>query len=230
MLRIYTGSDYASKRSKMDSDLRTIRSKRTNAEYFSLEADTLDTRTLEQYISSLGLFDDKSIVVIHGALSLSDTKQRIYDMLPSLIESSNMFMITDEQQPKATLTKLKNAGAEVFNYDLPADKTNPFVLTDHLFAKNKQALLLSLYDQLAVSDIEPLVGILVSGLKQLSLAKTRSLAESGLKPYSYNKAKNASWSASEATDHYRSLLIEYHLSRRGGLPLLERIERFILAL
>lgn len=230
MLRIYSGTNTDARKQKYQTDLSQLQLKRESAEHITFEVDNFVVSDIEQHISSVGLFDDKTIISLYGFLSHKDGREWLYQQAAALVDSPNMFLVVDDAVTKATLTKLEKTGALIHHQDFPVTKTNPFVLSDALMTRDKQKLLLTLYAESKTSDIEPLTGILMSALRQLQLANNWSVAESGLKPFSYNKAKKARWTPEQIHAAYRKLVIEYHESRRGGLPLFERVERFILSL
>jgi len=229
MIYCYSGTDYIKRKKSSDAFISVLEKKRPDAEVFRFDTDNFNAGTIEQYIHATGLFDNKVIIVLHGLHEVAEQREWLHNNLKQIVESENAFVLIEENLTKPQITKLEKGNVTVNNFPLEKKQTNPFVLSDALVQKDKQKLLVNLYEQIDTGqDIEPLVGILMSQLKQIQITKNFKQTDSGLKAFSYNKASRSKWSDNEITDAYHTLITEYHDSRRNGLPLFERVERFIL--
>lgn len=233
MLYVLVGSDSEKRTVRTRKILDTLRTKRPDAVFREMQVDTFDVNILLEHLNTAGLFDEKSIVRLQGVCENTEHKKTLIDQAVVMHSSDNAFIITEEKLTKPDITKFEKSGAtlEVFDEMRNAKEVNMFNLADLLLARNKQKLLVTFYEYTNSGHApEELVGIMVWQLKSLNLALGHSQSDSGLKSFVYGKCIKSGWNKEQAQQTYHKLITQYHESRRGGLTLFERIEKFILEL
>lgn len=235
MLYICVGDDFHKRKHKADSLVHTLQNKRSDAALVTLESDHEHVReSLEQHISSLGLFDEKSIIKAQGILSDAALYRMFIDNLDAIVQSDNVFVFSEQQLSKKQIADCTAAGATVYEYPLaqaPSTAPNLFYLGDLLLQRKKSQLWIALEEELMRGvSIEELMGIIIWQAKSLHLATSHTQEKSGMKSFVYKKCLASQWSAPEAHTLHHQLVSIYHQSRRGGLTLTERLEHFILSI
>ncbi len=233
MLYMAVGTDFTQRKTYTQSVLEKMQAKRPDAQMVILDSDSFSPNTCEQFLSSVGLFDEKSIIVINSVCETKEHKEYLLSHLQDMINSDNAFVLSENKLTPTEIKKIKDIGV---NISMFAENTKPsfsniFVMGDLLLQKNKQKLLLDLYTNTNNgTSIEEIVGVLLWQLKSLLLCQQYSEAESGLKNYVYKKCKQCSWSPEETMEVYKKIINHYHQSRLGGLDLFTRIELSIMEL
>ena len=233
MLHIFTGSDFQTITNKKDNLISSLETKRPDARRIHLEPDTPHLlSTLQEQLSSLGLFDSKSIITGTALCEDADTKKYLIKHAEQFAHSDNAFVLYESQLNKKDIDTLTQAGATLHQYNTAITPSkNLFHLADLLCEKNKSRLWSEFNNELLRgTSPEEGMGILLFQARALHLSLTHTQAESSLKAFVYNKCSKSPWKVSEATRSHLELVRLYHQSRRGGLKLEERIERFILKL
>ena len=234
MLHIYTGTDYDTIKQERDLLLASFRKKRPSAQeiIYRFDEDNL-YQNLVSNLSSVGLFDSKSIINASGICENNEVKRYICDHSEEFISSENAFVLYEPSLTKRELDKLEKSGASIHQYNLrkSGTTTNLFYLADLLCSKNKPKLWLGIQQELGQGvSVEEIMGILMFQARALHLSNTRSQKESTLKAFVYNKCTKSNWSPIEAQKLHLNFIQIYHQSRRGGMKLEERLEQVILNL
>lgn len=233
MLYILTGDDFDTISQKKERILSSLHNKRPQAQEINLQADTAGILSiLEEQQNSIGLFDDKSIIIGSGVCENIEAKDYILKQAHALHTSDNAFVLYEPTLNKKDITTLEKKGAVVYQYtNKKSQSPNLFYLADLLCTKNKSALWAQyqhhMYNGVSAEEI---FSILTFQARALHLTTTRSQSDSGLKSFVYSKSKKSPWTAQEAQQLHHKLISSYHQSRRGGLDLATRIEQIILKL
>lgn len=234
MLYLCIGEQYESRKKKYDALICTLQNKRPNSELVVLDPEEESSiALLEQHISSIGLFDEKSIIKASGVFENPGCASFVLNNINEIVASDNVFVLSEHKLSKQEHNTLDKAGATIYEFSAPQTNKNPslFYLGDLLLQKNKSKLWLAIWEELGRGiSIEELVGILVWQSKSLHLALTHSQTQSGLKSFVYNKCTRSPWKAQEAQKLHLELVTIYHESRRGGLDLSERVEQLVLSI
>ena len=233
MLYIASGNNFTARKKHTDSLLDAMQKKRPGAELVRLDFENFSGQKLEQHISGMGLFDDKSIVYVSGIFEHKEYKNYFLEKLEDVVSSDNAFIVSEENISALDIKKINKYTKNVQLFDTPKTKqvNSLFVFGDLLLQKNKQTLLTNLYVYINNgTSTEEIVGILVWQIKSLCLALSYSQIESGLKPFVYKKCTTSLWNKKDALVMYKKIITQYHESRRGGLTLQERLELLILEL
>ncbi len=234
MLYFCVGDDFGRRKQKVEALLRTLQTKRPEAELLILEGgDPRAQETLQSTISSMGLFDEKTIIKALDLFENKELKSFVLEYSKDLSDSPNAFVFSENKITSIEAKKIAEGGGEIFTFETTESKAqiSLFYLGDLLLQKNKSKLWTSLQEELRRGvSIEEIFGILMWQSKSLHLAKKYNQKESTLQPFVYSKCSKADWSSEEARDLHFKLVEIYHEARRGGLPTTERIEQLILNL
>jgi hypothetical protein len=189
----------------------------------------------EKYLGAADLFGDSFAIFCDRMLANTEAKEFFWEKLDELASSPNIFHVFEEKFSADEIKLLKKAGAE-----LVEDKTKPikpkgdfniFALSDALGARDRKGLWVLYQQALRVGkSAEEINGALFWTIK--SMLAVRLGGGKTLNPYVKSKATGflKNYPNNEIDDLAFSLVKNYHDSRRGGLPLEERLERFILSL
>lgn len=238
MLYVLFGEDTKKSREKLHSLIQTLLSKKKDAMLSHLNNENFDTADFLDHISSQGLFEQKSIIVLDSLFSNATDKAIVLDHIKKVSESSNIFIIIEGKLDAKTKTKLEKRSEKMQECALPKDvskkpRFNIFDLSDALGRRDKKQLWV-LYQAGGLNNIssEEMHGILFWGTKNMLLAKdAKSVKETNLSPFVYEKAKSYSenYSMTELGDLSSDLVKVYHESRRGKGSFSIQLEQLILS-
>ena len=233
MMYLCVGSDFPARKDKVDGLLKAMQDKRPGAELTVLDPTVPGIIAhLEQHISGMGLFEAKTITKGVDLCEDPESKEYIFRHLEALSASDNALVLSETSLTSKEREKMKEGGVKVyvFESDEQVRSEKLFYLGDLLLQKKKAQLWVAIQEELRRdTPLEAVVGILLWQTKVLHLSQTRSLSESGLKPFVYNKCVKANWTPEQAQRLHRKLLGVYHQARRGGLGLREGLEGLLLA-
>lgn len=243
MLYVFHGTapETVTKATTLVSSLRT---KRPDAAYERIEADTWSQGTIQGHLGGQGLFSSKYIIFLDRVTENMEAKEQLVDLIPAMAESDNIFIV-HESKLTAELKKLfeKHAEKMVEVEEKPkgaswgSKKTedfNIFALADAVGERNAFKAW-SIYRQAVDAGHEPesIIGTLFWQVKSMKVAATAKTAtEAGVSPFVFSKAKKAAGNyAPEQIDVFMSKLITiYHDAHRGLCDPELAIERAMLSL
>jgi len=231
MLYIFYGENFRSVRQKFNKTLDVLKSKRPEAEVFSISGENLSADQLQEYANSQGLFDSKYIVISDDLFLYSDSKKTVLDLAEQLVKSDSIFLFAVDEVGKREITTLEKAGAVLYESSSESKTKsdfNIFALADALRVKDSKKLWLLLQEARASGqEAEAIFGTLWWQVKAIVLAGTSASAnEAGLKPFVYSRAKSAAIKTEEAQSLLRQMVhlqTEAKTSKRdlwSGLELL----------
>jgi DNA polymerase III delta subunit len=232
MLFLFYGDDSAKKHGALDAlsgvDTRSI---------FVSKGDPYDA-IIDEYLGSVSLFGEKTIVVFDDALADKEAKAQIFPRLESLSRSENSFVFLEPKALKETLTAFTKAGAIIKAFAEAKERTvagevNVFGLTDAFARKDKKESWVLLQQAfMAGKSSEELSGLLFWQLKNLLLVKDprASAATLGMKPFVFSKASAAArlWETADLQKAASALVRATHESRRGEMEAESALERVVL--
>lgn len=187
------------------------------------------------FLGAPSLFAKKNALLLTSPLVEADAKDLILENLKQFSESDTPVVITESHIDAATSKKLeKYTEVELFELKkiIQAPAPNVFALAD-AFAKGDRKKAWVLYRQFIEngSAAEEIHGTLSWQARAMVLAsKSKSAEESGLKPFAYTKAKQASsrFTVTAVENLSRELVTLYHQSRLGQGSLEDLLEMFLL--
>lgn len=241
MLYFLYGTDTTKARAKLHELLDTLQKKKPDAALFRVESEQWNDAQFEEFLGGQGLFSQKYIVVLDRVFENADAKTTAIGKLKEIAESDNVFMFIESAVDAASLKKIEKHAQKTQEFEekksAGAAGTQPFnifSLTDAFGTRDKKKLWV-LYQQALASGSQPeeIHGILFWQLKSMIVAaESGSAAESGLKPFVYQKSKG--FAARFSRDELRSLsgafIDIYHNARRGISEMDVALEKFILSI
>jgi hypothetical protein len=222
--------------------------KQPDASYFKLNSDNFSVSELQELIGSQGLFSKKYIVNLRNLLEDKEIKEEVLDLLEEMRESQNIFIWVESQVNKVDLKKIEKHAekVQVFSVSIPTTSEriakeysgqnhnfNIFSLGESLGARNKKKLWIDYVEALNYFPPEEIHGTLFWQLKNIILAsKVKSVKETDLKPFVFNKAKTFSknYSKEELEKLSSELVSISHDARRGKHSFEIALERFVLSI
>lgn len=195
-------------------------------------SDSLVSELLERAQGD-SLFGEESAYLLRGLLT---TQEDLDAILPDLAQSPNVFIFEEETLLKERKDTVKDAGGEIIETKGEAKgmpEFNLFALADALGKRDRKGLWLLLTRAIREGyEPEEIAGVLHwQARSMLAAAKAKGVAETGMKEFTYTKAKrqSANFKPQELTDLSRRLITLYHDGHRGDdMGLL--LERFALSL
>ncbi len=239
MIYLLCGNDTQTSRKKLHTLLGGLFKKRPDAEYFHITSENISEFSIEELISSQGLFDQKYIVVLDNLFEAKEnnTKDELLKSLKEMQKAEHVFIFLEGKLDKKTVTKFEKYAEKIqecSTEEKKKERFNTFSLTDALIRRNKKELWI-LYQKAKDSNIAPeeIHSILFWQVKSMLLAsKSASAKEAGLNPFVFNKSKNflKHYSEKEVRGLSQKLIELSHDARRGIHEFDTALERFMLAL
>ncbi len=239
MIYLLHGNDIQTSRKKLHTLLDGLFKKRPDAEYFHITPLNFSEFSIEELVSSQGLFEQKYIVVLDNLFEGKDKdlKDELLKFLKEMQGAEHIFIFLEDKLDKKTLIKFEKYSEKVQECsveEIKKERFNTFSLTDALGRRDKKQLW-TLYQKAKVEHIadEEIHGILFWQVKSMLLASVSGNAkEAGLNPFVFNKSKGflKNYSEGEVGKLSKKLISLSHDARRGIHEFDVALERFILAL
>lgn len=249
MIYLLYGTDTDKARAKLRDVVESLLKKKPDASHDRMDDETWSEAKLEELLGSMGLFSAKAVIEMSNVFRNKEAKEAIVSRLKEIAESENVFVFLEGNLDKKTLEKFEKHAAKVQCFGgnergektfrvgaegrpLSKDDFNMFAMTDALGRRDRKGLWV-LYQKACRLEVpaEEVHGLLAWQARAMVLAsRTRSPAESGLKPFVHSKASGFSknFSEQELVGISSKLVSLYHDSRRGLHDLGSALERFIL--
>ena len=240
MLYLLYGTNTNKVRAKQKELISIMQNKQPNVSLYKLNSENWNDTILDELLGSQGLFLAKYIVTLDKLLEDKEKGPSIMGILKELKESDHAWIIVEEKITAANLKKLEKFIFKSFDFndtgaiDDKKQRINAFNFAEQFASKNKVGAwneFLKLRDAELVG--EEIHGVLWWQMKSVYLAKLcRSADDSGLAPYSYQKALRFSkgWEIKELNSMLDKLVEMYHEAHRGTSDLLIGIESLSLNL
>lgn len=239
MLYVFHGTDISSSLKKARTLIDSLRTKRPDASYVSVDNDSWTSSFIEEHLGGQGLFSNKYIIFLDRVTENPDAKDLLAGFTEAMQESSNIFILL-EGKLNAELSKAVEKSAEkVVVTDSVVKKAtkeefNIFALADAVGSRDSIRAW-SVYRKAVESGNEPesIIGTIFWQLKSMMLAAEASNAsEAGVSPFVFMKAKKAAgnYSKDELNILTRSFITLYHDGHRGKRDMELGTERLLLNL
>lgn len=238
MIYLIYGNNFSKTRSKLQEILSLQIKKKPDASYFKLNSENWDTRILDEFISSQGLFESKYIVVVDSMLSNKDSYEEIKTKLKEISASPNIFIFIDGSLTKEMVNKVSKYSEKIQEFSDKKEgptkigEINVFTMTDALGARDKKRLWI-MYQKAIFVGMEPeeIFRLFFWQIKSMLISQmSKSAKDAGLNPFVYKKslgfAKN--FKKDELNKLSSDLIRIYHDARRGILDFNIALERFVL--
>ena len=237
MIYLLYGNDTHASRKKLHTLLDGLFKKRPDAEYFHITTENISEFSVEELISSQGLFEQKYIVVLDNLFEDKDKRDEFLKMLKEMQGAEHIFIFLEGKLDKKTTTRFEKYAEKIQEFSTEVKKKerfNTFSLTDALGKRDRKSLW-TLYQKAKLEHIadEEIHGILFWQVKSMLLAlQSASAKEAGLNPFVFNKSKEflRNYSEKEVRGLSQKLITLSHDARRGIHGFDTALERFILAL
>ncbi|MDQ3077001.1 MAG: hypothetical protein M3Q63_03055 [bacterium] len=239
MIYLLYGTDSTKARAKLHDLVTSLIKKKPDASHDRMNDEGFDAARLEENISGMGLFSQKTIVEMDNVFRNKEAKEIVLDRIKDIGKSENIFVFLESVLTKADLTKFEKNAEKVQEFEslsaeaAPRDKTfKIFSLTD-AFGKRDKKQLWVLYTKAKMSEIadEEIHGILFWQVKAILQAlSAKNAKDAGLNPFVYQKSIGFSqkYSHAELKRISSDLVSIYHNARRGITPFDLALEKFIL--
>ncbi|MEI6057647.1 MAG: hypothetical protein WCQ60_01590 [bacterium] len=222
--------------------------KKPDASFFTLTDENWSSESIDEYVSSQGLFENKYIVLVKGIFSgdgssAADKKVRkeiFLEKIKDIAASTNVFIIAEGIVDKTTLTKIEKHAQKIQEFSSGKvaqsfkkdDGFKIFDLADALGSRDKKTLWQLYRNAVEAGKVaEEIHGILFWQVKSMVLAtRSKSAAESGLNPFVFSKAQRyaTNFSKPELAVLLEQLVTMYHDAHRGIHDFETALEIFIL--
>lgn len=238
MIYLLYGEDTAKARAKTRSLIDSLRAKKPDASFFTMDDEHFSAAELDERISGAGLFEQKYIVMLDHLLQNKDTKDALEERIKEIGASENIFFILEGKLDKKTAVKIEKHAKHTqefasATFAKKGRSFNIFSLSD-AFGKRDKKQAWVLLQKAVVQGIAPeeVHGTLFWGVKSMLLAKdAKTAGEAGLNPFVFNKsasfAKN--FQEGELESISSRLVAMYHESRERGSDLAIALEMFVLS-
>jgi DNA polymerase III delta subunit len=242
MLYVFHGSDIEKSRVKSHNLINSLRAKKPDASFVTLDADTWSVSTIQEHIGGQGLFSNKYIVLLDRVTENIEAKEDIAGFVEAMEKSANIFIVLEGKMNVEFKKSFEKYAEKVVIHDLPAagklfgarGEFNIFSLADAVGNRDRLKSW-SIYRQAVDrgSESESILGTLFWQVKSMILATAgKSATEAGLSPFVFSKSKRAS--ANYSMDELKTLLTKitalYHDGHRGIVDLKLGTEKLLLEL
>jgi len=236
MLYIFCGTDTTLSSKKIGATIRSLEQKKPDAGYFSIEGRELSDDFVNEYALSQGLFEKKYIVKIEYPFENAGSKDLFMNNLDAMADSENVFLILEGKMLADDLKKITKKSEKVFKHEKEKTtdkKFNLFSLVENVARKDKKNSWIIFRDAInrGISS-EEIHGLLWWQIKAIYIASiTKSVKDSGMKEFSYSKAKKFSqnFTKVELEETMQSLVSVYHEAHLGKIDFETSLEKFLLS-
>lgn len=232
MLYIYSGSDIQDVRKNALQKIDTFVTEGYVLE--RIEGERFVPGLLANLTESVSLFGDRPVYLLDTPSEYEDFFTELLENRKTLQASPFPFVVIEHNLPAADKKKFSVAEKlEVYTQE-KIKKFDLFSLTEALARRDKKQLWVLLQEaRRANHSGEEIIGLLWWQLKTIRLAQvTQSADEAGVKPYPYQKAKQAlrQYSEEELQVSMQSLLQVYHDGHGGIRDMEYALEQWVLGL
>lgn len=235
MIYFLHGTDTHRARKKMHDVLQSLSVKRPNSEVFKLTTENWIASQLDELVGSIGLFDEKYIVVLDFLFGNKEAKESILEKIDKMQNAEHWFLILEGKVDTPTLKKIEKASYKTQEFELAEKRKEApviFSITDKLLTRDKKGLWTSFIDLTRRGiPAEEIHGVFFWAVKNMIIAsRVKSQKESGLAPFSYSKALSGGRNyKNEELEKMSSGLVDMtHRVRQGDGDLEIMMEKWIL--
>jgi hypothetical protein len=235
MIYLFLG-DYKKVLNKANSLVSSLLKKQPDATVLRFNQESFKGQDLNDLILLQGLFFNKNIIVFSKVFEDEESRETFSKKFQELKDSENIFVFAEENLDKKSLEKFEKFSEKIQKIEAvkkEKDSFNIFSLTELFCKKDKKNLWLLYLEAVKKTAPEEIYGILWWQIKTILIAKnSKNVADSGLKPFVFNKAIQAlrSFKENEIEKIGLDLINTYHNSRRKSSNLEIDLEKWILKL
>jgi DNA polymerase III delta subunit len=240
MIYLLYGSDTTKSRTKLHELVGSLIKKKPDASHVRITDETFSELAIDEHISGMGLFSQKTIVELDNVFRNKEAKPIVMERLKDIAESENIFVILEGELTAADIKKFEKHAEKVQEFEdtsvgtAKAKDFNIFSLTDALGRRDRKQLWV-LYTKAKRKNIsdEEIHGILFWQMKAMFQAERAGNAkEAGLNPFVYQKSKGflGNFTPEELRTTSSKLVSIYHDARRGIHDFSLALEKFVLEL
>ncbi len=237
MIYFFSGNDDKKSFEKASSLFNSLKEKRPEASFLSLDQEDISLSILDELIGSQGLFSKKIVAFLKFPLERSDLKKEVLKKIRSLKESENIFVWVEKDLNSTEEKNISEASEKhlVSRSDKKQKEAfNIFSLTE-AFGKRDKFRLWNLIIEAFEKNVsaEEIQGVLFWQAKTIVVSKVgKSAGEVGLKPFSFTKAKQFgnNFSDEEIKKALKKLVEIYHMAHLGKINFEMALEEFALSL
>ncbi len=239
MLYVFHGTDIRKGLEKSHNLVNSLRAKKSDATFVSIDADRFHSSIIEEHLGGQGLFSNKYIIFLDRVTENKDVREILPDFIQEMQESMNIFIVL-EGKLNAELKKLFEKYAEkvVLCDEVDAGDSfkkkefNVFTLGDAL-ASREPFKAWTLYRQAVEKGLEAenILGTLFWQMKSVKVASNAQTAgESGLNPFVFGNCKRfaRNFSEKELDQYISNLIVLYHDGHRGMADIEIGLEKLLL--
>ena len=227
--------DFQKSNSKAEQLVQTMLDKKPDATFFKINSENFDESELDFLLGGQGLFTQKYIVKISNILDHTEYGDLLLKKVKDLSNSENIFIWVEGEIKKAELKKIEKYAEKVQETSpelaKQKNKFNIFSLTDVLGRRDRKQMWFKYQEALKHVSVDEIINILIWQAKTMLVANNSQSADSsGLKAFSYNKAKgfNRNYESNEILELYFGLLEINHFERVLGQDKELALEKFLL--
>ncbi len=235
MIYLIYGTDTHKARKKMHDVLQSLSAKRPNSEVFKLTTENWSALQLDELVESIGLFDEKYIVVLDFLFGNKEAKESVLEKIDKMQNAEHWFLILEGKVDAPTVKKIEKASYKTQEFELAEKRKEApiiFSITDKLLTRDKKSLWTSFVDLTRRGiPAEEIHGVFFWTVKNMIIAsRVKSQKESGLAPFSYSKALSGgrNYKNEELEKMSSDLVNMTHRVRQGDGELEIMLEKWIL--
>ena len=236
MLYLICGTDNKKVETKVSKVVEALVVKKPTAEIFVINEDNFSESYVEELLVSQGLFSNQYLVKCHNLLTDKASSSWVLAKIADIADSSNIFIFKEEAIDKKNFKKLESISikAWVFNQVDKTDFNDKFIFSigEAFTARDRKKMWLAVARARSKNmPAEVVFWQIVNSVRNINfLLLGGDLAELKLHPFVISKTKKEAqnFTLVEIQDFLNQLFVLYYDSRRGGLDLYDRLERFSL--
>ena len=239
MLYVFHGNDIRKGLEKSHNLVNSLRAKKPDATFVSIDADNFNPSIIEEHLGGQGLFSNKYIIFLDRVTENKEAKEILPDFIQAMEESTNIFIIL-EGKLNAELKKMFEKHAEkvvvceesVTGDSFKKKEFNVFALGDAM-ASRESFKAWTLYRQAVERGLESesILGTLFWQIKSVKVAShAQNAGDAGLNPFVFGNCKRfaRNFSDGELNRYISDLLILYHDGHRGMVDIEIGLEKLLL--
>jgi DNA polymerase III delta subunit len=141
MIYFLHGTDTDKGRKKAHEMIDALQKKKPNASFFKMSNENWSEAQLEEYASSMGLFEGKYIVFLDRLCEDKKIKDDFLSEIKKLGTSQNIFIVLEGKLDKASATKIEKNSEKTQEFSLPEKKKeeyNAFALADAVGKRDRK--------------------------------------------------------------------------------------------
>lgn len=199
------------------------------------DADNFNAAMVSEAVQTTSLFGGKQVFLIDTISDDVEQFEELCALLPTLAHSEHECILIEKVLLADVRKQCVAVNATLHEYKRVEEKGfDIFSLTTALLQRDKKSLWLALQDaRQAGISAEEIIGTLVWQIKTMRLvSRTSSPEEADLKPFVFNKTKQAlgRFTSTEIDEYSRALLTLYHEGHRGIKNIDLALEGWVLGL